>query len=158
MLNKLQRWINDNFLTPEHPTASNKNTVALASAALMVEVARIDQDFSAHELAHLQHLFAAKLNIQAAELEQFHQRIMSRVQNSTSLYEFTRVINDSCSPEEKFELIHAMWEVAYADGHLDKYEEHVIRKVADLIYVEHTEFMRAKWTAKEKINRKDDRE
>ena len=67
-----------------------------------------------------------------------------RVDESTSLYEFTRVINDHYSAAQKLQLIEAMWVVAYADGNLDKYEEHLIRQVAEPIYVSHEDFMRSK--------------
>ena len=68
---------------------------------------------------------------------------------STSLYEFTRVINDNYTPQQKLQLISAMWVVAYADGNLDKYEEHLIRRVAELTYVAHEDYIRAKLRAQD---------
>ena len=62
----------------------------------------------------------------------------------TSLYEFTRVINDHCCAEQKLQLIKAMWAVAYADGNVDKYEEHLIRQVAELTYVPHSDYIHCK--------------
>ena len=47
-------------------------------------------------------------------------------------------------------LIHNMWEVAYADGHIDRYEEHLIRKVADLLYLSHVDFIKSKVNARDK--------
>ncbi|MDP4917912.1 MAG: TerB family tellurite resistance protein, partial [Haliea sp.] len=72
----------------------------------------------------------------------------ARVEEATSLYEFTRVINDYYGPEEKLALIASMWKVAYADGDLDKYEEHLIRQVAELTYVPHQDYIRCKLEAK----------
>ena len=66
---------------------------------------------------------------------------------STSLYEFTRVINDHCCAEEKVDLVGAMWAVAYADGDLDKYEEALIRQVAELTYVPHADYIKSKLAA-----------
>ena len=71
-----------------------------------------------------------------------------RVDEATSLYEFTRVINDHYGPEEKLTLIASMWQVAYADGDLDKYEEHLIRQVAELTYVPHQDYIRCKLEAR----------
>jgi len=68
--------------------------------------------------------------------------------DATSLHEFTKEVNESCTQDEKFELIKGMWSVAYADGHLDKYEEHIIRRAADLIHVGHSDFIRAKLAVK----------
>ena len=66
-----------------------------------------------------------------------------------SLYEFTRVINDHYSAEQKLRLIDAMWSVAYADNDLDKYEEHLIRQVAELTYVPHSDYIQSKLSARE---------
>jgi uncharacterized tellurite resistance protein B-like protein len=60
------------------------------------------------------------------------------------MYQFTQQVNEHCSVQDKFDLIAGMWRIAYADGELDKYEEYVIRKVADLIHVAHSDFIRAK--------------
>ena len=73
-----------------------------------------------------------------------------RVDVSTSLYEFTRVINDHYSAEQKVQLVGAMWSVAYADGDLDKYEEALIRQVAELTYVPHQDYIRCKLAAQGK--------
>ena len=50
---------------------------------------------------------------------------------------------------ERIKLIESMWKIAYADGNIDKYEEHIIRKVSNLIYVAHSDFIKAKINAKE---------
>ena len=73
----------------------------------------------------------------------------ARVDEATSLYEFTRVINDHYSAAQKVQLIEAMWAVAFADGDLDKYEEHLIRQVAELIYVPHQDYVRCKRRAEQ---------
>ena len=75
--------------------------------------------------------------------------------SSTSLYEFTRKINDDYKFEDKKNLILSMWKIAFADGNIDKYEEYVIRKVADLIYISHPDFIESKQLAREEYeNRK----
>ena len=71
-----------------------------------------------------------------------------RSSDAVSLHEFTRVIVDACEPEERCQLIGLMWQVAFSDDHLDKYEEHLIRKVADLLYVSHSDLMRMKHQVK----------
>ena len=73
------------------------------------------------------------------------------MEDSTSLYEFTRDINDNFDAAERVRLIESMWKIAYADGNIDKYEEHIIRKVSNLIYVAHSDFIKAKLSAKEQI-------
>ena len=70
---------------------------------------------------------------------------------STSLYEFTRVINAHCDEMEKFKLVREFWRVANADGNIDKYEDNLIRKIADLIYLPHSQYIRAKLEALGKL-------
>ena len=66
-----------------------------------------------------------------------------------------RLINRHFSQEEKNHIVELLWEVAYADGELDKYEEHLVRKLADLIYVPHRSFIRAKHRAKARLGAED---
>ena len=71
------------------------------------------------------------------------------IAESTSLYEHTRLINDSCNYEDKLKLISGLWNLAFADQELDKYEEYLIRKIADLLHVSHSDFIKEKMKVKE---------
>ncbi len=66
---------------------------------------------------------------------------------ATSLHQFTRLINDSHELEDKKRLMTALWQVAYADGRLDKYEEQLLRRIAELLHLRHPEFIQAKHAA-----------
>lgn len=68
---------------------------------------------------------------------------------SVSLYDYTRVLNEQCSMDQKFEILTDLWRVAFADGELDKYEDHLIRRIADLLYLPHRQFIRAKLLAQQ---------
>ena len=85
------------------------------------------------------------------EIDELINLAKENVEDSTSLYEFTRDINDNFDAAERLKLIESMWKIAYADGNIDKYEEHIIRKVSNLIYVAHSDFIKAKLSAKEQI-------
>lgn len=124
-----------------------QHQLRLAAAALLIETARADFTQDATEEATLVRLLEEKLRLSAAEVKELVDLANHRVDESTSLYEFTRVINDHYTPQQKLQLIAAMWSVAYADGHLDKYEEHLIRRVAELTYVAHEDYIRAKLEA-----------
>ena len=123
------------------------STRELASAALLVEVARADFEITPEELARLIDLLAATFDMSPEDVELVTQQANDQVENAVSLHDFTRVINEHCSPEEGSELIGLMWQVAAADGDLSKYEDHLIRRVADLLYVPHQEFIRLKHQA-----------
>jgi uncharacterized tellurite resistance protein B-like protein len=128
--------------------ATQQRTLRMAAAALLVETARADFSEDAAELARLSELLATALQLNKAEVHKLVLAAQERVEEATSLYEFTRVINDHCSAEQKLQLVGAMWHVAYADGDADKYEEHLIRQVADLIYIPHSDYIRCKLAAR----------
>jgi uncharacterized tellurite resistance protein B-like protein len=119
----------------------------LAAAALLIETARADFTQDGSEQAALEELLSTTLALEPREVHELVASASKRVDQSTSLYEFTRVINDHYSPGQKLQLVADMWAVAYADGNLDKYEEHLIRRVAELTYVPHADYIRAKLEA-----------
>ncbi|NND68339.1 MAG: TerB family tellurite resistance protein [Halioglobus sp.] len=121
--------------------------VRLAAAALLIETARADFTQAADEETAMAALLSDALQLPGSEVAELLQDAEDQVDESTSLYEFTRVINDHYCAEEKLQLVGAMWEVAYADGDLDKYEEALIRQVAELTYVPHQDYIKCKLAA-----------
>ena len=129
-----------------------QHQLRLAAAALLIETARADFTQDTAEEAALAELLRRELKLSADEVKELLALASHRVDESTSLYEFTRVINDHYTPQQKLQLISAMWVVAYADGNLDKYEEHLIRRVAELTYVAHEDYIRAKLRAQRRTD------
>jgi uncharacterized tellurite resistance protein B-like protein len=123
-------------------------TRRLAAAALLIEVARADFTQDAEEEAAMAEVLERSLQLDHATVTELLRDAGDAVDAATSLYEFTRLVNDHYSYPQKYELIAAMWQVAYADSAVDKYEEHMIRRVTDLIYVPHDDFIRAKLEAR----------
>lgn len=130
----------------------HSHSIELASLALLIEVAKSDHDISATELDEIVSLAIKTFGISQAEQSTLLAQAKDVVKNATSLYEYTAVINEHYAEKQKYQLIHAMWRVAYADSHIDRYEEHLIRKIADLIYVPHVQFIEAKLNASEYKN------
>lgn len=132
----------------DEPTVESRPCPQLAGIALLVEVAMADGALADSERQTLISAIARSHRLTEAEVGQLLERATQHQDQATSVYEFTRVINDEFSAQEKYELVQAMWAVAYADGNLDKYEEHTIRKLAELIHVSHSDFIRAKMSAR----------
>lgn len=126
-----------------------EHQLRLASAALLIETARADFTRDGVEEDAMRHVLCSGLDLDAAEVDQLLHLASDRVEAATSLFEFTRVINDHFDPTRKRQLVGGMWSVAYADGNVDRYEEHLIRRVADLLYVPHEDYIRAKLDAAE---------
>lgn len=121
----------------------------LACAALLIEVAIVDNEFDGAELATMKHILNTQFDIPENELDALIALAHSECSEATSMYQFTQLINQHCGQDEKYELVTGMWRVAFTDGDLDKYEEYIIRKVSDLIHLAHSDFIRAKHTARQ---------
>jgi uncharacterized tellurite resistance protein B-like protein len=133
------------------PAASNaadiEHQLQLAAAALLVEMSRADYVVDSAEHRTMRTVLHTALGISPEEVEEMIKLAGVQADRATSLYEFTQLINDHYSKAQKLLLIQSMWRVAFADGDLDKYEERLIRQVADLIHVSHSDFLKMKMTA-----------
>ena len=134
---------------PPGHEASGGSTPAsrLAVAALLVEIARADHEVAPAERSSIRRMLAAGYGLDPEPAGELLARAERAVEESVSLYEFTRRLNEELSPDEKADTVEMLWRVAFADGHIDKYEEHLVRKAADLLYVPHRRFIRAKLKA-----------
>jgi uncharacterized tellurite resistance protein B-like protein len=129
-------------------TSSNgRDPLELASAALMMEVARADFTTDPVELDAIRAMLITHFSLTDGEVADLVAEAAGRVDAATCLFEFTRLINEEASLDQKRALITQMWRVALADDALSHYEEHLIRKVSELLYVTHNDFMVAKLTA-----------
>ncbi|MCE0492478.1 tellurite resistance TerB family protein [Vibrio salinus] len=115
----------------------------LAIACLLVEVANADHNLDEKEQASKTTLLSKLCAIDSDRANQLIAEAEQKTSDAASLYEFTSQLR-SLNQEQRFTLIKAMWEMAFADGHIDPLEDSVIRKTAELIYVDHSEFIRAK--------------
>ena len=116
----------------------------LASAALMFEVARADFAIDEAEQQAVRELLQAEFALSQEEIVAVTEEAADSVDAATCLFEFTRAVNELASIDQKRALIGMMWRVAMADNTLSRYEEHLIRKFADLLYVPHADFIQAK--------------
>jgi uncharacterized tellurite resistance protein B-like protein len=133
--------------TAEELESGNLKT-DLASACLLIEVMKSDHELDDREAAEFIEILQKQLDISDEDLADLVTLAEAEAKQATSLYEFTSLINAGYDYENKLALIENMWRVAYADERLDKYEEHLIRKISDLIYVSHRDFIRTKHSAR----------
>ena len=133
---------------PEADAPDAATRLELAGAALLFEVIKADHEMDDREFASIAEVLRAGSARNAADVEELIELARRESGAATSLYEFTSLINEHCSYEEKCVLIRNMWRIAYADSQISKYEDHLIRKVSDLIYVSHSDFIRTKLAEK----------
>lgn len=134
----------DTDTIPEH-------ALQIATAALLVEMMRADSDISAEEEEKVTDTMCRKFNITTEEAAALIELAHDKVWEATGYFEFTSLMNKGFSHEQKIKVIEHLWEVAYVDGILDKHEEYMVRKIADLIYVSHKDFINAKLRVKKQI-------
>lgn len=140
----------DKLNTPNSTPVLSEHELNLAIAALLVEVATINQDFDDREWKQLQALLISECQLSQEEALAIAEEAEKASANSASLYDFTQRINQQCDYKQKIVLVEGLWKIAYADGELDKYEEHIIRRIADLIHVSHRDFIQAKIKVRDK--------
>ena len=153
MINTIRKFFKSNENSKSDLLESNKDELAYAS--LLIEVIKSDDYFDQREHDELLDILGTKLNIDEKALGELSELAQKKSDESTSLYEFTREINDKYQYEEKVQLIEDLWRIAYSDGRIDKYEDYVIRKVSNLIYVTHSDFIKSKLKVKTSISPKD---
>lgn len=148
MLNSIKSFFESKLAHKEVDNTSSVKQIDLASAALLIEVMNSDHELDERETEEFLKVLKESLDLSAEELNELVELAETEAHQATSLFEFTRLINDEYGYQEKVELIENMWRIAFSDEHLDKYEEHLIRKIADLIYVSHSDFIKAKLTVR----------
>lgn len=121
----------------------------LSAAVLMVEIALADSTIDNDELETIKNMLHEHFHIGRDETENLIELGRQEIDHATSLYNYTRTLNEQLSAGEKTKIIEMLWRVAAADVVIDKYEEYYIRKIADLLYVPHTEYIKAKHNAME---------
>ncbi len=112
-----------------------------AAAALLIEVVLADESLSGQEQTLLPGIIANLTGASATEVSELIQSAMARHEEAVSLFEYTDLINREFSLQDKQALILAMWQLAFADVELCQYEEQIIRKTADLLYLKHSELI-----------------
>jgi len=140
-----QQWFNKLQSASSGDEKPDQHWVERLTALLLVEISRADSAIDDVELAAIASAIqSSSTSLQSDEIEQIISAAMRDVETTISFREHIRQINSGFTRDQKLSLIEQMWRVAYADADLDKYEEYTIRKLADLLYIEHHEFIRAK--------------
>ena len=134
-----------NFSNQEEEIEDEKiSSLDKACSALLIEVAYADKNFDESEINSLKESLKETYNIDEEIINELISDAKKTIDESTSLYEYTRVVNDEFDYSDKLELLSRIWKLAFADGNLDKYEDHLIRKISDLIHISHSDFIKIK--------------
>jgi uncharacterized tellurite resistance protein B-like protein len=147
MIQALKKWFESLSGDQEASVDQSQEQINLCCFSLMVITANVDSTFDESEHRMIQELGRDLFNLDATTIDEVVSDAKQQANESTSLYEFTSLIHENLSEQDKFKLVVGLWKIAFADGEVDKYEEHVIRRVAELIYLDHARFTEARHIA-----------
>lgn len=116
---------------------------AFLSLVLMTEISLADGELSDEEREHLLDELEREYDITGVQADNAIKEAVQAVQEASSLHDFTAQLK-AISYEQRVELLENLWAVAYADNTLDPHEESMLRKLADLLYISHADYIRSK--------------
>ena len=147
MLNALRDFFEKHIQTAADGRPGKNRDIRLAAAVLLQELACADNQVDAGEQQKMQEILRSRFALTDTEAAELLNLAKSLSQHHAGYHEFTSQLNDQLQYDEKVQLIEQMWQVAFADGRIDMYEDHLIRKIAGLLYVSHPDFIAAKLRA-----------
>jgi len=148
MYHHIKRFFSTLLDEAEDKTGDNrKHSVELIMATLMVEMARADRSVTEGETEQILAILKKRFSLSQGEQTDLLALAKDQADHATSLFEFTARLKELLPHEERETLVELLWRVAFSDGVIDKYEEQLVRKVADLLHVRHHDFIAAKHRA-----------
>jgi uncharacterized tellurite resistance protein B-like protein len=148
MLNRFRDFLEREF---GRSTADARHTIEVATAALLLEVSRMDGGVDAAERDAVQRAVRDKFGLAEDAASELVALAEEQARQATDYYQFTSVVNERFDYDRKVRIVELLWEIAYADGEMSPYEEHLIRKLADLLYVSHGDYIHAKLRARDAV-------
>ncbi len=144
MIDRLKRFLS-NAVGPEKDIhTADDYKLSLATCALLVEMARIDESFTDQETAAILHILETQYGVSEGHSKALVAEAEKELEESVDLWQFAHLINDHYSREEKIRIIETLWQVVFVDGKLDQYEDYLMHKMANLLRLTHKELMDAK--------------
>jgi len=135
------------------PTKTTTNKYQVATAALLIEIAKADGDFSDDERKRIINLMKEKFSLDDNCVNELLKLSEQKVRDSISVYEFSSVINEKFSHQEKLELLKNLWRIVYEDGKLDSHEDRLIKIIGSTLNLEHKDVIGAKLFVKQEMGK-----
>lgn len=149
MLSAIRDFFRSALATDQGGEPDRRHRLQLATAALMLEMSRVDGAVTADEEATLRAALSSQFGLADAELDTLLELAGREARESAGDYAFTSLINAGFSAAEKVRIIEYMWKIAYVDGRIDAHENHYLRKLADLLHISLGDYAAAKRRARE---------
>ncbi len=135
----------------EVSAADVEHRLHLAAAALLVEMARADYEAHETEMQRIADVVRSAFDLDHEESDALLALAEQHATSATSLHGFTSLINEHWTLQKKIDLVELMWQIAYADTRIDKHEHHLMRKMVQLLYIPHADYVAARLRAKQAV-------
>ena len=123
---------------------SFKDEMVLSICVLLIEVSKSDDDYDDSEKEKIIELLKKQFSLNNDQIDILMMMADKKNDEIVSLHELTASLNKEYTYSEKKNVIKMLWDIAYSDGRIDKYEDYTIRKISDLLYIKHSDFIKAK--------------
>lgn len=127
--------------------------VRLATCVILLEIAGADNEFSAAECERIVAILRERFDLSQEDAEELIRYADSRRAESSDLWKFTNAINQSCTNDEKMDILREVWRVIYADGTLDGHEDYLVHKLAKLLNLNHPQLIQTKMSVLKELGR-----
>jgi uncharacterized tellurite resistance protein B-like protein len=152
MIDHFKQFFDKYLSSDDKDTVSSEHRLHLSTAALLIEMTRVDDHVKSEELEVLAAGIRRTFGLSEAETTKLINLAEEEAQDAACYHAFTSLINKGFSKEQKIQIVEMLWEIAYADNELEMYEEHLVRKISDLLYVKHSDFIRTKHQVLERLD------
>ncbi len=116
----------------------------IATCALFLEMAKIDETFTREEMEKILTILKEKYGLSSEHANELVAAAEQELEGSIDYWHFARLINENYTTEEKIDIIETLWRIVYVDGKLDKFENHLIHKLATILRLSHEQLINAK--------------
>jgi uncharacterized tellurite resistance protein B-like protein len=123
---------------------TTEHDVRVATCALFVEMARIDETFTDAEMEMILSIMKEKYGLSAEHADALIAEADRELEQSLDLWQFAKLINENYSNDEKIEIIETLWKMVYVDGKMDEHEHYLMNKLKNLLRLSHDQLIAAK--------------
>ncbi|WP_371376200.1 TerB family tellurite resistance protein [Thalassotalea aquiviva] len=148
MIEKITRFFKD--LNKQQ--SQDNLSVEIATAVLLFEVMKADQEHSDHERAQIVAILSHQFSLTEPQVDNIIELAEKESEHAHDYFRFTSKINHHFPLSKRILMVERLWQLAYADGKLDVIEEHTIRRIADLLHLRHDEFIQCKLKVQDQHN------
>ncbi len=149
MIENIKKLFTEKIQPAKEKKHQDQRKISIATCALLLEMAHADSEFSDEEKQHILDSLKVNFDLTEKDAEDLLDLAEQERKESLDLWQFTNLINQNYSREDKLKIVYTLWKVIYTDGKIDQHEDYLIRKLTYLLNIEHEDMIEAKIKVRE---------